>query len=126
VNGNLDPTSVRILNDNGVEVTELEVPGEGIWTVNTDTGEITFTPDPGFLGNPTPINYTVKDLSGEISNTASVRIEYTGAITDIDDGAVLLSKSANKSQISIGDQVYYTIVAENTTTDSISIDLGCS
>ena len=42
---------------------------------------------------------------------------------DIADDAVLLSKVAAKKQISIGDQLYYTINAENTTEDTYSIDV---
>jgi len=43
--------------------------------------------------------------------------------TEIDDDAVLLSKSASKKQISVGDQLYYTIRAENTTDDELEIDV---
>ncbi len=48
------PGSVRIVDAGGNPVTALTVPGEGEWTVNTTSGEITFTPLPGFTGNPTP------------------------------------------------------------------------
>jgi CshA-type fibril repeat protein len=34
---------------------ELVVSGEGTWTVDPVTGAITFTPETGFTGNPTPI-----------------------------------------------------------------------
>jgi CshA-type fibril repeat protein len=55
----------------------LVVADEGVWTVNTDTGEITFTPEAGFTGTPTPIAYTMDDDQGNTSNPAIVMITYT-------------------------------------------------
>ncbi len=72
---NMVPGSVRIVDAGGNPVTALTVPGEGEWTVNTTTGEITFTPLPDFTGNPTPITYTVDDISGR-SATAIVTVTY--------------------------------------------------
>ncbi len=69
------PGSVRIIDAGGNPVTVLTVPGEGEWTVNTTTGEIIFTPLPGFTGNPTPITYTVDDANGR-SATATVTVTY--------------------------------------------------
>jgi CshA-type fibril repeat protein len=59
----LNPASVKIVGT-AVAGAPLDVPNEGTWTVNTDTGEITFTPLSTFTGNPTPIQYTVKDTGG--------------------------------------------------------------
>ncbi|MBW1639964.1 tandem-95 repeat protein [Microbacterium resistens] len=61
--GALDPSTLNITDPDGNPVKELVVPGEGTWTVNED-GSITFTPEPGFSGNPTPIGYTVEDTEG--------------------------------------------------------------
>ncbi len=72
---NMVPGSVRIVDAGGNPVTALTVPGEGEWTVNTTSGEITFTPLPGFTGNPTPITYTVDDAGGR-SATAIVTVTY--------------------------------------------------
>jgi CshA-type fibril repeat protein len=44
----------------------LNVPGQGTWTVDTLLGRLTFTPEPGYLGNPTPVNYEITDLSGDV------------------------------------------------------------
>jgi CshA-type fibril repeat protein len=57
----------------------LVVPGEGTWTVDLGTGEIIFTPEPDFIGDPTPITYTVEDDEGNLSNPATVTITYLGA-----------------------------------------------
>jgi hypothetical protein len=40
------------------------------------TGDITFTPQSGFTGDPTPISYTVEDAEGNTSNPATVTITY--------------------------------------------------
>nr|WP_265090128.1 hypothetical protein [Psychrobacter fjordensis] len=40
------------------------VAGEGTWSVDGTTGAITFTPEAGFTGDPTPISYTVDDNTG--------------------------------------------------------------
>ena len=52
------------------------VAGQGIWSVNSITGAITFTPMAGFTDDPNPIRYTVKDRTGLISNVASVTVDY--------------------------------------------------
>ncbi|WP_053387399.1 Ig-like domain-containing protein [Leucobacter japonicus] len=72
--GAIDPTSVKIVNGEEL-VTELVVPSEGTWTVNPETGDITFTPEPGFTGNPTPITYQVSDVAGNTTR-ATVTITY--------------------------------------------------
>ncbi len=89
----LNPASVRILDPANLsqQLTQLIVPGEGIWRVNTDTGVIVFTPciQAGapdvsctalFRGDPWPIEYIVKDAAGRRSNPAIVTIT-------IDNGA---------------------------------------
>ena len=54
----------------------LVVPGQGTWSVDRGNGEITFTPEPGFVTNPTPIKYTIQDEQGATSNPATVYINY--------------------------------------------------
>jgi uncharacterized repeat protein (TIGR01451 family) len=69
------PSTVQIVGTPAPGVS-LEVSGEGTWSVNTTTGAITFTPAPGFSGDPTPIQYTVKDAQGNTSNRATVTVDY--------------------------------------------------
>ncbi|WP_299773183.1 retention module-containing protein, partial [uncultured Pseudoteredinibacter sp.] len=87
--GNLDPATVQITGTSN-EGDSLTVPGEGVWSVNTTTGEITFTPESGFTADPTPITYTVKDNDGNESNTATVTVDYStqepGANDDSENG----------------------------------------
>ncbi|MFD6053409.1 SdrD B-like domain-containing protein [Agromyces sp. NPDC060279] len=81
--GDVDPTSVRIIDPNsGDPVQELVVPGEGTWTVDPDTGDLTFTPEAGFTGNPTPIEYQVTDPQGQNPSTAKVTVTYVPEATD--------------------------------------------
>ncbi|MGL5817665.1 MAG: Ig-like domain-containing protein [Phycicoccus sp.] len=54
----LVPSSVRLTGPDGVQLAELVVAGEGRWTVDTATGLVTFTPEPGFTDDPTPVEFT--------------------------------------------------------------------
>lgn len=60
---------------------QLIVSNEGTWSVSATTGAITFTPTATFTGNPTQINYTVKDAQGNVSNAATVTINATPIVT---------------------------------------------
>lgn len=71
-----DETSVRFIDPNENEVVELYVDNEGLWTVDTTNGEVTFDPDPDFSGDAT-ILYTIKDINGAVSNEATIRISVT-------------------------------------------------
>lgn len=102
----LDPTSVWIVGTSGPNVS-LPVAGEGTWSVNPVTGEITFTPEAGFSGNPTPIRYTIADTLGLRSNEAVESLEYT------QDLLLRLSKKASVRTVVIGDLVQYTLTIEN-------------
>ncbi len=55
---------------------DFVVPGEGVWSVDGVTGEITFNPQAGFTDDPTDITYTVNDAEGNTSNAATVSIDY--------------------------------------------------
>ncbi len=74
--GTLVPSTVTITGT-ASPGDSLTVAGQGTWSVNTATGEITFTPIPGFLGEPTPITYTVDDNTGRTSNAATVSLDVT-------------------------------------------------
>jgi len=80
----LDPATVQIAGTSSPGAS-LSVAGEGLWTVNTTNGEITFTPEVGFIGSPTPIQYSVKDENGFASNLATVTVTYPVGPTAVDD-----------------------------------------
>ncbi len=81
VEGDLDPTTVIITASPAggtiaADGKSVVVAGEGEWSVDTATGDITFTPEAGFTDNPTPISYTIEDTTGLLSNEATVTIDY--------------------------------------------------
>ena len=92
----LDPTTVALNptsvpegigtdTDNDGDIDKVLVPGEGTWTVDAATGEVTFTPETGFTSDPTPIEYTIEDNLGQVSSPTTVKIDYTNMIQAVDD-----------------------------------------
>ena len=71
----LDAATLEILGSSGPGA-PLEVPGEGVWSVNLRVGTITFTPGAEFRGDPTPIPYRLRDRSGTLMQPALVIITY--------------------------------------------------
>ncbi len=51
----------------------LSVPGEGTYAIQPD-GTVSFTPAPTFTGTTTPVQYTISDNTGAVSNPASIRV----------------------------------------------------
>lgn len=82
----LDPSTVQIAGTASPGAS-LTVSGEGIWSVNTSNGEITFTPEAGFIGSPTPIQYSVSDDNNFASNLATVTVTYPVGPTAVNDFA---------------------------------------
>ena len=107
----VDPTTVQIVGTINPG-DPLVVPGEGTWTVDPVNGFITFTPEAGFTGDPTPIMYTATDTNGNPVVPASVTINYTQQLND-----------DNKSGIS-GTPVSLDIIAndDDINASSISFD----
>lgn len=81
----LDPATVVFVNPPAGSTLapggkSLTVPNEGTWTIDPVTGAMTFTPLPSFVGNPTPVQYTVSDTTNPtplISNPATVTLTTT-------------------------------------------------
>ncbi|MFC7431504.1 MULTISPECIES: Ig-like domain-containing protein, partial [unclassified Agrococcus] len=88
--GVFDPATVAFLDPATGEVLEagaaLVVAGQGTWTIDPDTGDVTFTPEVGYEGDPTVVTYQVADLSGDVSR-ATITVTYIPAtIADVDEG----------------------------------------
>lgn len=66
----------------------LHVAGEGVWSVDTKKGDITFTPDASLVGSPAPIEYFVRDDNGFASNLATVKVTYPVGPRAVDDQAM--------------------------------------
>lgn len=74
---NLDSTTVMLIDsETALPMTELMIPGEGVWRVDLVNGDITFTPESGFVSDPAPVTYTVKDTTGLESNPATVTVSF--------------------------------------------------
>jgi CshA-type fibril repeat protein len=58
----------------GLAIKTLVAAGEGTWTVGAK-GVVTFTPESGFTGNPTPVDYSVSDSNGHWVK-AKITIDY--------------------------------------------------
>ena len=111
----LDKSTVRIINpENGDEVESITVAGEGVWSTNSD-GSITFTPEYGFETNPTPIEYTVKEQSGDVSNSAIVTIVYPDAVDDV----IIVPVGHT------GDIIVNVVENDSNNTESSLVSLGC-
>ncbi|MDG6882652.1 Uncharacterised protein [Phocoenobacter uteri] len=79
--GKLDPKTIKLLDKDGKEVTVIDVADEGTWTVDPNTGKITFTPDIGFEKDPTPIKYTGTAIDGtKVKEPSIIKIEYKDTI----------------------------------------------
>ena len=63
----------------GQPVDSVTIDGEGTYTVNPETGEVTFKPDPQFTGKGTPIKVQRKDTNG-----TPVTGEYTAVVVPAD------------------------------------------
>ena len=63
----------------GQPVDSVTIDGEGTYTVNPETGEVTFTPAPQFTGKGTPIKVQRKDTNG-----TPVTADYTAVVVPAD------------------------------------------
>ncbi len=63
----------------GQPVDSVTIDGEGTYTVNPETGEVTFKPDPQFTGKGTPIKVQRKDTNG-----TPVTGDYTAVVVPAD------------------------------------------
>lgn len=70
--------ATNITNDIDGDIASFTVPGEGDWVYDEISGELTFTPDPSFVGEATQIDYVFDNALGITSNTATVTIWYPG------------------------------------------------
>jgi len=104
------PGSVRLLVD-GAAVTNASTP-EGDYAVDTATGEVLFTPAPGFTGDTTPLPYVVTDSSGQSAqSTITVHVLLVAA------PALAVTKSASPSDPAsfvVGQHITYSFLVENT------------
>ena len=67
------------LDRDGIQ-SELVIPNEGLWSYDSQSGELTFTPQPGFTTDPSPIIYLLTEKSTGLSNSATVTVDYNEGV----------------------------------------------
>ena len=92
-----------MIGANGERDTRIVVVGEGVWSV--ENGVVTFIPEEGYNGTPTPIRYTIVNVDrrdnvdgdGSSSNEANISIkgecvckEYKSDISSLGLSGILL------------------------------------
>lgn len=120
--------------DNALDLTKVVLvapASHGITSVDPATGVITYTPTLNYFGNDS-FTYTIKDVSGVVSNVATVDIEITSfndrpvAVNDnavtLQDTAVPISILLNDSDVDDAIDVASIIIVQNPSNGSLTID----
>ena len=90
----IDPTSVKFIDpDTGEEVIFLDIIGEGTWTIDSGTGEVTFVPEPGFNKETTAIGYIMFDETGTGSDPALIIVRIAEVPKAENDISLIVSVS---------------------------------
>ncbi|CAA6806722.1 MAG: Unknown protein [uncultured Sulfurovum sp.] len=111
----LDVTSVRFIDPiSDDEVETVNVLGEGTWNINID-GSVTFTPDDEFTSNPTPIQYIVRELAGDLSNRATITVVYPDAV---DDTVTIPTGTTGEIIVNVADN-------DSNNTLATTVSIGC-
>ncbi|WP_415145161.1 GEVED domain-containing protein [Limimaricola cinnabarinus] len=106
--------AVNVITDADNHRIGFEMPGEGTWSYDDLTGELTFTPFVAFFGVPTPIEYRYQRPENGAGAVFS-----TPATVTIDVGAVGLLKLATLADANLngyadpGETIAYVFTAEN-------------
>ena len=69
-------TVTNTITDDDGDVVGFTVADQGTWAYDDTSGDLTFTPVAGFLGDPASITYTVDDSIGLTSDPATVSVDY--------------------------------------------------
>ncbi|WP_394775345.1 tandem-95 repeat protein, partial [Flavobacterium sp.] len=93
VDGTIDVATVDLDPATPGIQTTFTVTGQGTYTVN-NLGVVTFTPVLNYNGTATPINYTVNDNNGAVSNIATISI----TVTSVNDNPVALNDTATSNE----------------------------
>ncbi|MBS9773505.1 MAG: VCBS domain-containing protein, partial [Gammaproteobacteria bacterium] len=108
--GTIDPKTVQItgITDDTKTITITEggkkaaVNGEGTWTIDSATGDATFTPLDTFNDDPTPIKYQVKDNDGLLSNEATITVTYPDPKPIPPENIAITSKRVSEEGLNLG------------------------
>ena len=87
--GDVDTTVAPTFKDGS---TTKEVPGEGTYTID-ETGKVTFTPEPNFVGKATPVEVVRKDKNGK-----TIKASYTPTVRP-DTKFVVVGKDGKETEL---------------------------
>ncbi|MDY6049675.1 MAG: G5 domain-containing protein [Corynebacterium sp.] len=97
------PLTTKLVNANGDLVDTVTVDGKGTYTIDPDTGKVTFTPIATFVGKADPVTIAVDGLKYASGKSVPVRTTYTPFVTK--DGTVLPNASHVASAVGEPDTV---------------------
>ncbi len=106
--------AINQVTDSSGHLVGFDVIGEGTWSYDDNTGELTFTPFAAFFGVPTPIDYRFQ----RPENTTGVAYSAPARVS-IDIGALGLLKTATLVDTNVngyadpGETIAYVFTAEN-------------
>ncbi len=85
--GGLDPTTVTATDG-----------ANGTTEVDAATGTVTYTPVTGFSGSDS-FDYTVNDIDGSVSNSATVAVDVVNAVPEAADVSATLNSATSSSTV---------------------------
>jgi len=112
-----------VLDGEGDDIIGFTVPTEGTWLYTYDAttgeGEVAFTPFVGFLLDPTPVSYTIRDNDDNVSNVATVGFDYTNVVNlgltkeVIDETDFVLNAATNQLEPVVGSEITFEVIITN-------------
>lgn len=103
------PESLRLL-DGVTEVTTLTT-SDGVYTVDTATGGVLFTPTAGFIGMTAAVPYRITDSSGQRAD-ATIRIDVAAPAPGLT--VVKTASPVGREEYVVGTVVTYSFLVTNT------------
>lgn len=117
--GSWNPATVVFTSPNATNGGRtLQVPGQGVYTIDPVTGAVTFDPEPGFTGQATPVDYQVTDSNGNTArSTLTITVTAvapTPTPTEDEPFDLVLDKRAvGDAQAKVGGTVRYRLQVSN-------------
>ena len=97
----IDNTTIKLVDPSGAEVTSLPAMKDGkqvgTYTLDPDTGIITFQPNPDFDGTPEPAKVTAADKNG-----TKVTTTYTPTVTPVEPTGTPVTSEGKQGQPQTG------------------------
>jgi uncharacterized repeat protein (TIGR01451 family) len=116
LDGAIDPTTVD-LDPVTAGIQNTLTTADGDWSVDV-SGNVTFTPNAGFVGTSTAITYVINDDDGATSNLANLTVTYAVIAPSIalikTAPSIALIKTASASGSNENDTITYAFEVRNT------------